>query len=272
MTASERSRSTLVQTPRPLAPRVALVLALARRLDWGTLVIEDEYGARHACGRGAPVVHVRVLDPRAWCHRGTTRVRGSRRRVPRRPGGSARTSPPSCGSCCGAWSPRSRVIDRVGRAEARITDPFRRLRSRGRIRDRRNVRAHYDLSNDFFALMLDETMTYSCALFEDASASLADAAAQQARPDLSPPRPPTARPRGRDRYRLGRLRDPRSVELRMPGHHHHDLIRAVRPRPLARWPRPGSRTSSPSDPTTTATSAAVYEARVDRDDRSGRLA
>ena len=68
-----------------------------------------------------------------------------------------------------------RVIDRVGRAEARITDPFRRLRSRGRIRDRRNVRAHYDLSNDFFALMLDETMTYSCALFEDASASLADA-------------------------------------------------------------------------------------------------
>ena len=68
-----------------------------------------------------------------------------------------------------------RVIDRMGRAEARITDPFRRLRSRGRIRDRRNVRAHYDLSNDFFALMLDETMTYSCALFEDASASLADA-------------------------------------------------------------------------------------------------
>jgi cyclopropane-fatty-acyl-phospholipid synthase len=31
---------------------------------------------------------------------------------------------------------------------------------------RRNISRHYDLSNDFFALFLDETMTYSAALFE----------------------------------------------------------------------------------------------------------
>jgi cyclopropane-fatty-acyl-phospholipid synthase len=31
---------------------------------------------------------------------------------------------------------------------------------------RRNVHRHYDLSNDMFALFLDETMTYSAALFE----------------------------------------------------------------------------------------------------------
>jgi cyclopropane-fatty-acyl-phospholipid synthase len=31
---------------------------------------------------------------------------------------------------------------------------------------RRNVHQHYDLSNDMFALFLDETMTYSAALFE----------------------------------------------------------------------------------------------------------
>jgi cyclopropane-fatty-acyl-phospholipid synthase len=31
---------------------------------------------------------------------------------------------------------------------------------------RRNISRHYDLSNDFFALFLDETMTYSSALFE----------------------------------------------------------------------------------------------------------
>jgi cyclopropane-fatty-acyl-phospholipid synthase len=31
---------------------------------------------------------------------------------------------------------------------------------------RQNVRQHYDLSNDLFALFLDETMTYSAALFE----------------------------------------------------------------------------------------------------------
>jgi cyclopropane-fatty-acyl-phospholipid synthase len=31
---------------------------------------------------------------------------------------------------------------------------------------RRNISHHYDLSNEFFALFLDETMTYSAALFE----------------------------------------------------------------------------------------------------------
>ncbi|XP_058094779.1 uncharacterized protein LOC131240519 isoform X2 [Magnolia sinica] len=31
---------------------------------------------------------------------------------------------------------------------------------------RRNISRHYDLSNDLFALFLDETMTYSCAIFK----------------------------------------------------------------------------------------------------------
>ena len=42
-----------------------------------------------------------------------------------------------------------------------------------------NVRAHYDLSNEFFELMLDETMTYSCAVFEDAGTSLGRRPASQ---------------------------------------------------------------------------------------------
>ncbi len=32
---------------------------------------------------------------------------------------------------------------------------------------RKNIRSHYDLSNDFFARFLDPTMTYSCAVFEN---------------------------------------------------------------------------------------------------------
>ena len=39
---------------------------------------------------------------------------------------------------------------------------------------RRNIQRHYDLSNDLFAVFLDETMTYSCAIFEPGD-SLADA-------------------------------------------------------------------------------------------------
>jgi cyclopropane-fatty-acyl-phospholipid synthase len=39
----------------------------------------------------------------------------------------------------------------------------------------RNIRRHYDLGNDFYRLFLDETMTYSSALFEHADQTLADA-------------------------------------------------------------------------------------------------
>jgi len=40
---------------------------------------------------------------------------------------------------------------------------------------RRNIAAHYDLGNDLFALMLDETMAYSCGVFEREDATLHEA-------------------------------------------------------------------------------------------------
>lgn len=40
------------------------------------------------------------------------------------------------------------------------------------FRSARNVRSHYDLSNDLFAAFLDETMMYSCALFRSPEESL----------------------------------------------------------------------------------------------------
>ena len=42
-------------------------------------------------------------------------------------------------------------------------------------RARRNIASHYDLSNELYRLFLDETMTYSSAVFTAASQSLADA-------------------------------------------------------------------------------------------------
>ncbi len=38
-----------------------------------------------------------------------------------------------------------------------------------------NIRSHYDIGNDFFKLFLDETMMYSCALYEDKSYDLKQA-------------------------------------------------------------------------------------------------
>ena len=49
------------------------------------------------------------------------------------------------------------------------------LRRNTRRGSRKNIAAHYDLSNEFFELFLDETMTYSSALFEFEGQPLADA-------------------------------------------------------------------------------------------------
>ncbi len=50
---------------------------------------------------------------------------------------------------------------------------------RGRMhsveRDAEAVRYHYDVGNDFFALFLDESMTYSCAIFSKGASSLEEA-------------------------------------------------------------------------------------------------
>jgi len=45
----------------------------------------------------------------------------------------------------------------------------------GRRAARRNARSHYDLGNDFFALWLDATMTYTCAYFVDEQLGLEQA-------------------------------------------------------------------------------------------------
>jgi cyclopropane-fatty-acyl-phospholipid synthase len=49
------------------------------------------------------------------------------------------------------------------------------LRRNTRSGSRRNIRAHYDLGNDFYRLWLDPSMTYSSALFAKEGASLQEA-------------------------------------------------------------------------------------------------
>lgn len=63
---------------------------------------------------------------------------------------------------------------------ARLSGPLLRLAhySRRNSRDgsRRNIAAHYDLGNEFFNLVLDRSMMYSCAVFEHPAATLDEAA------------------------------------------------------------------------------------------------
>ena len=57
--------------------------------------------------------------------------------------------------------------------------PAAELRPRGRRhspeRDARAVRHHYDVGNEYFALFLDESMTYSCAIFSRGAKTLEEA-------------------------------------------------------------------------------------------------
>ena len=53
-----------------------------------------------------------------------------------------------------------------------INRAFHRKRHNSRAMSKENIREHYDLSNDFFKLWLDSSMTYSSAYFEKADESL----------------------------------------------------------------------------------------------------
>jgi cyclopropane-fatty-acyl-phospholipid synthase len=68
---------------------------------------------------------------------------------------------------------------RAGALRAVPRVPDAELRPRGRrhsvARDRRSVRHHYDVSNEFFQLFLGEEMTYSCAIFSRGATTLEEA-------------------------------------------------------------------------------------------------
>jgi cyclopropane-fatty-acyl-phospholipid synthase len=70
-------------------------------------------------------------------------------------------------------------LDRLRRVLAPLLAPVQRwARSAARNtpgRARRQIEAHYDLGNELFGLFLDETMMYSCAVFEHPGADLREA-------------------------------------------------------------------------------------------------
>jgi cyclopropane-fatty-acyl-phospholipid synthase len=77
------------------------------------------------------------------------------------------------------------VLDGMETGLARLTVPLQKalhwLNRNTRDGSRRNIAAHYDLGNEFFALFLDSTMMYSSAIFTRPTMSLE--AAQPARLD-----------------------------------------------------------------------------------------
>lgn len=169
--------------PASRAARAALAVLLQRSVRWGRLRIVDDLGtivagSSRADGADAgPDVTVRVIEPAAWTEvvrRGSTGL--------------------GDGYTFGWWDTDDltglvRILIRaiepfdarredIERRTRPIVGPLHRLgalRRGRRERDRRNIGAHYDVGNDFFSLVLDETLTYSAARFDTPETSLADA-------------------------------------------------------------------------------------------------
>ncbi len=75
------------------------------------------------------------------------------------------------------------VLEEMDRGLAWLSWPVQKiliaLNRNTRTGSRRNIAAHYDLGNDFYALWLDRKMMYSCAYFDTAETPLEDAAIEK---------------------------------------------------------------------------------------------
>jgi cyclopropane-fatty-acyl-phospholipid synthase len=168
MTTVARGARAGLESRAPALPdrlASALVLRLLSSIREGRLVVEGFGGSREfGAASDLPPARIEVRDPRffrrvalggslgfaesylrgEWRSPDLTSVLRVFARNIARHGGSR-------------WTHAS-----LARPLARLVHALRRNTRRG---SRRNIRDHYDLGNDFYALFLDETMTYSCAIF-----------------------------------------------------------------------------------------------------------
>jgi len=166
------------------------------------------------------------------------------------------------------------LLDGMERGPARVGGwllrGWNRLRRNSREGSRRNIAAHYDLGNDFFALFLSPDLMYSSALFaseseplESASRRKLDRICQQLQ--LKPGDHVVEIGTG-----WGGFRGPCRPALWLPCHDHHHLCRtACAGRPA----RTGGGPSGPghaADAGLPRPAGPVRQAGVDRDDRSDR--
>ncbi|MEV6192101.1 cyclopropane-fatty-acyl-phospholipid synthase family protein [Streptomyces sp. NPDC051920] len=86
------------------------------------------------------------------------------------------------------WARAVAEAVRIGAVGPRPPAPVSQARLRGglhsKARDRAAISHHYDLSNDFYRLLLDETMAYSCGYWTGAESEVSPADAQRAKLEL----------------------------------------------------------------------------------------
>ncbi|MFG0331306.1 MAG: class I SAM-dependent methyltransferase [Phycisphaerales bacterium] len=140
----------------------------------GTLVVRDDEG-EHRFGTGAgPAAQVAVHDPRAWASIVFGGSNGAAESYIAR-----QWDVDSLATLIELLLLNYDALVRLESAFSWLGEPWRRISYRlernSRNGARKNIEAHYDLSNEFFACMLDPTMMYSCAIFDRPDMTLEDA-------------------------------------------------------------------------------------------------
>lgn len=144
------------------------------RIRRGHLVLQDADGTRAFGDRAASPIEIRMLDARAYRAIAFGGAVGA--------GESFAEGWWTTSDLTGVVRllvQNREALDGLERGWARLVQPVRRaahaLNRNSRRGSRRNIGAHYDLGNEFFAAFLDETMTYSSGLFERPDTTLAEA-------------------------------------------------------------------------------------------------
>ena len=106
-------------------------------------------------GSGSPQATVVVHDPAVW----RALLRGGRGLADTYVDG--RWDSPDVAAVIEVAARNLHGIDEVRRRLAPVRAPFQTVARNTPLRSRKDIAAHYDLGNDLFALMLDETMMYS---------------------------------------------------------------------------------------------------------------
>jgi cyclopropane-fatty-acyl-phospholipid synthase len=154
-------------------PSRAIAHALLRRIRSGSLSVHEQGHPTVTFGAGAPHAIVNVRSSRAW------------RKLLRGSNGLAEAyaqelwDSPDLTAVVRVAARNADALDRMRARLAPLLIPAQRARTltsvNTRRRRRRDIAAHYDLGNELFELILDPTMSYSCALFGEPGMTLQEA-------------------------------------------------------------------------------------------------
>ena len=144
-----------------------------RRIRLGTLVVVEDGERREYGPSGPPIATVVVHSPRVW----RMLLRGSRGMADAYAAGYWDT--PDLVAVIRLAARNAVSLDRARRQFAPVRLPLQRARAvvrrSTRVRRRKDIAAHYDLGNELFSRMLDPTLSYSCAVFEQEGMTLEEA-------------------------------------------------------------------------------------------------